>query len=106
MEIDMRSILVCAVLAVAAAFPVFADELVARQGNDSIHLSESPCTSQVVLNQVEPGAREAMHAASAVVGGQSFNACWRVVGSVAHVIYEDGDQGLVPLTELKAELSA
>jgi hypothetical protein len=41
-----------------------------------------------------------------VVEGQTFTACWRVVGNAAHLLYEDGDQGIIPLAELKPEMSA
>jgi hypothetical protein len=40
------------------------------------------------------------------VQGQSFKACWLVDGSDAHLLYEDGDQGLIPLSEFKAPRSA
>ena len=95
-----------AVAAVAAASLSFADELVARQGNDSVRLSESACESELVLSRVEPGSKEVYRAATANFQGQNFVACWRVTGNVAHLIYEDGDQGVIPIQELKPELRA
>jgi hypothetical protein len=100
----MKSVLlVCAALAVA---PVFAEELVARNGNDSVRLGDAPCTSELVLARLQPQTRGDYKAASATVDGQSFVACWRVVGNSAHLLYEDGDQGIIPMAELKPDLTA
>jgi hypothetical protein len=38
--------------------------------------------------------------------GQRFQACWRLVGNAAHLVYEDGDQGIIPTTELKPDMTA
>jgi hypothetical protein len=100
----MRFALLCAAALVAA--PAFADEVVASNGNDSVRLSDSPCTSQQVLNFLEPSLRPALRDASAVVQGQSFKACWIVHGDAAHLLYEDGDQGLIPLSDFKIPKSA
>jgi len=100
----MKAVFLCA--AVLAAAPVFADELVARQGDDSVRLAETPCTSELVLSRLQQNMRGDFKAASATVGGQKFNACWRVMGNAALLLYEDGDQGLIPLAELKPELAA
>ena len=99
----MRLILLCAALAAA---PAMAGDLVARQGGDSVRLADAPCTSELVLGRLEPRLQAQYKAASAVVKGQTFSACWRMTGSVAHLLYEDGDQGIVPMAELKPELSA
>jgi hypothetical protein len=99
----MRLILLCTAL---AATPAIAGDLVARQGGDSVRLAEGPCTSELVLGHLEPRLQVHYKAAIAVVKGQTFAACWRKSGSVAHLLYEDGDQGLVPMAELKPELSA
>lgn len=101
----MRAVAVCIALAAAVA-PALADGLVARQGDDSVRLSETACKSELVLARVEPGTAEEYRAATAVFQGQSFVACWRTMGSVAHLVYEDGDQGIIPLQELKRELEA
>ncbi|HVZ46672.1 MAG TPA: hypothetical protein VHA82_22895 [Ramlibacter sp.] len=97
------ALFVCAALVAA---PVFADDLVARNGDDSVRLSEGKCTSELVLARLEPQTQTEYKAATAVVGGQQFQACWHVVGNSAHLMYEDGDQGLIPLEDLKPELSA
>jgi hypothetical protein len=103
-EFFMRFALLCAAALVAA--PALADEVVASNGNDSVRLSDTPCTSQQVLSQLDPSVRPALRDASAVVQGQTFKACWVVHGNAAHLLYEDGDQGLVPLADFKAAKSA
>jgi hypothetical protein len=104
LEPDMKiAIVLCAALVAA---PVFADDLVARNGDDSVRLTEAACTSQPVLARLDPQLQSEYKAASAMVGGHSFQACWHVVGNSAHLMYEDGDQGLIPLSDLKPELSA
>lgn len=100
----MKSLLVlCAALAVG---PALAESLVARNGNDSVRLADGPCTSELVLSRLQPQMHGQYKAASAVVEGQTFSACWRVVGNAAHLLYEDGDQGIIPLAELKPEMNA
>ena len=96
-------ITLCAALALA---PAFAEDLVAREGNDSVRLASAPCENQTVLKLVEPNTHSEYKAATATVQGQSFVACWRAMGNVAHLVYEDGDQGIIPIGELKAELTA
>jgi hypothetical protein len=100
----MRFALLCAAALLAA--PAVADEVVASNGNDSVRLSDSPCTNAQVLSRLEPGVRAALRSASAVVQGQSYKACWIVAGNAAHLLYEDGDQGLIPLSDFKAPKSA
>jgi hypothetical protein len=99
----MRVVLLCAALAAA---PVFAQDLVARQGTDSVRLADGPCTSQEVLGKLDPRLQKEYRAATAEVQGRTFSACWRMTSQGAHLLYEDGDQGLVPASDLKPELTA
>jgi hypothetical protein len=104
----MKAVVFCAALA-AAAFattPSFAQELVARQGDDSVRLSDAACSSELVLRRIDPATAGEYKAASAVFQGQRFTACWRMMGNVAHLVYEDGDQGIIPVAELKPDLTA
>ena len=99
----MRFALLAAALLAA---PVMADELVASNGSDSVRLSDSPCSSEQVLNRLQPRFRPMLRDASAVVQGQPYKACWVIDGEAAHLLYEDGDQGLIPLSDFKAPKSA
>lgn len=100
----MRFALLCAAALLAA--PALADELVASNGNDSVRLSSTPCTSDEVLNRLQPQFRAALRDATATVQGKTFKACWVVEGHAAHLLYEDGDQGLIPLRDFKVPTSA
>lgn len=100
----MRFVLLC--VAALAAAPAMAQDLVARQGNDIVRLADGPCTSEQVLARLEPALQSQFKAALAVVEGHTFAACWRKAGDVAHLLYEDGDQGVVPLSDLKPDLTA
>ncbi|MES2632110.1 MAG: hypothetical protein V4669_04015 [Pseudomonadota bacterium] len=100
----MKSLIICAALAVAA--PVMAQNLVARQGDDSIRLADAPCASEVVLEKIPEQFHSQLRQATATVDGHTFSACWRKAGAAAHLIYEDGDQGIVPLSDMKPELAA
>lgn len=101
----MKLALLCAAAALAAA-PALADELVATNGQDSVRLSDKPCSNDQVLSKLTPRFRELMKDASAVVNGQPFRACWIVDGDSAHLLYEDGDQGLIPLADFKQPTQA
>jgi hypothetical protein len=59
-----------------------------------------------VLQRLAPQVHPTLRAATAVVQGQSYKACWIVHGNAAHLLYEDGDQGLIPLSDFKAPRSA
>lgn len=93
----MKYVLLCAAALLAA--PAMADEVVASNGTDSVRLSDGQCSSQKIMEQIEPGMRDQLKDATATIGGQAFKACWVVDGQVAHLMYEDGDEGLVPLSE-------
>lgn len=95
-------IAVCAALALA---PAFAENLVARQGDDSVRLADTPCQAREVLVRIEPDAHKEYKSATAQLQGQRFVACWREMGNVAHLVYEDGDQGIIPMIELKPEMA-
>lgn len=95
----MKPAFLCAVLLASA--PAMANELVAYNGTDSIRLTEAECTNETVIRHLEPGTQSEFRAATAVLQGQSFTACWRAIPSAAHLVYEDGDQGLIPVSTLK-----
>lgn len=102
----MKAVVFCAALATFAVAPAFAEELVARQGDDSVRLSDAACKSELVLARLEPAAADQYRSASAVFQGQRFQACWRMMGNAAYLVYEDGDQGIIPAHELKPDLTA
>jgi hypothetical protein len=100
----MRFAFLCAAALMAA--PAVAHEVMASNGSDSVRLTSSPCTSEQVLSRLEPALRPVLREASAVVQGQTFKACWVLNGNAAQLLYEDGDQGLIPLSDFKVPRSA
>lgn len=101
-----RVLCAAAVLALPLALPpAFADSLVARDGGNLVRLIDGPCQSEQILTKLLPHMQGQFKAASVVLQGETFSACWRVQGNAAHLLYEDGDQGLIPLADLKPELT-
>lgn len=98
-----RIALLC--LAAAAVAPALATELVSYEGGNTIRLADGACTNETVLARLDPQLHNFFKAASAVVNGRSFSACWSMTPAGAHLIYEDGDQGLVRRDSLKVLLA-
>lgn len=93
-----------ALILLVAAGSAAAEDRIARQGADSVTISERPCTVASVLIQIDkvaPGERDQFQRADATFGGQRYFACWRTIPGGVHVVYEDGDQGVIPAGELK-----
>lgn len=95
----MRFALLCTAALLAA--PAFADEVVASNGGDSVRLADTQCSSEKVLEQITPGMRTRLKDASATIQGQSLKACWIAHERAALLVYEDGDKGIVPLSEFR-----
>jgi hypothetical protein len=100
----MRFALLCA--AGLMATPAMSAELVAYNGGDSVRLSDSPCSNEQVLSRIKPQMRAALRDASATVQGQPYKACWMAAGGTAHLLYEDGDYGVIPMADFKAPRTA
>ena len=98
----MRKLLVVLLL---IASPALADELIASNGADVVRLSDKPCSSEAVLSRVTPRFHQIMRDATALVAGAEYRACWVVNGESAHLLYEDGDQGIIPLSDFKLDNS-
>lgn len=91
-------------LLAALAWPAHADRI-ARQGDSWVRVTALPCRTPAVVDAITAeGADPAdFRAAAAHVGGQDFAGCWRpdFERREAVLIYEDGDGGLVPFSDLK-----
>lgn len=90
------------ILAALIAAPAAAETRVASNGRDEVRVTDTPCTFAGVLMHMPEGERKYYQRATARIAGQSYFACWREVGNVLHLWYEDGDQGIVPVRDLKA----
>ncbi len=91
-------------LALLHALPAHAGDLVAKDGRDEIHLHETPCESEVVAKTVPTRYMSGLNAMTAEVGDEKFAGCWRNVGNAVFMIYDDGDQGLAPLSKFRAPM--
>lgn len=89
------------------AVPALADAE-ARQGNDWVRITERPCVDLNVLEKIGLAMSNPLEfrAATARVGGKSYAACWKPVRGGVALVYEDGDQGVIPLNHLKEVPSA
>lgn len=90
---------------IAAMFtaPAFSADMVARAGKDYVRLMAAPCAG-VVSEMLVPAIRDDFLTAAASMNGKEYAACWtlRPDGTVI-VAYEDGDVGLIPVTDFKQE---
>lgn len=92
----MRKIV--AALAAGLALSASAQEMLARQGADSIRLTQGSC-SDGVLRHLEQGTRGYFRKALVVFEGKEYIACWAARSDGMVVLrYSDGDGGLVPAT--------
>jgi hypothetical protein len=88
-----RALILVAVLAAGTAM---ADDLVARNGSDSVRLTSRPCSTPEVLALLPADIHDQFQEAVAHVGGQTFRGCW-ILGpdDRVHLRYEDGDMGIL-----------
>jgi hypothetical protein len=91
-------------LLLGACATTHADSVVARNGNNAVRLIDQPCSNEGVLKKLAPAMRARMRDADALVEGNRYHACWIVEGNSAHLLYDDGDQGLIPLADFHPEL--
>lgn len=89
------------ILLLTTSFAV-AGERVARQGDDEVHVFDSPCVSIETLNRMQESDRAGWNKVQGRFGGQRYFGCWRPLGDASiGILWEDGDQGVIPLQELK-----
>lgn len=88
--------------AILAAGPALADDYVARSGTDSIRLTQAACYSEVLATTPKE-LHERLRAATAIVGGQTYSACWVESGGFVFIAYADGDRGQIAVSDFKIE---
>lgn len=91
----MRALICAALLCVAG--PAMSD-MVFRDGKDSVKITERACYPEM-SGLFHPGVEA--KAADAEIGGKQFRACWVEMNGLAVLIYEDGDQGMIPMGAFK-----
>ena len=77
-----------------------ADDMVASNGTDSVRLTQQPCPP-AILATIPPQFQAQAKAASASVSGTSYTACWVASGSYVVLQYEDGDTGVIPMSQFR-----
>jgi hypothetical protein len=89
------------ILALMFAVPALADDMVYRDGNDSVRLTEKPCLP-TLLALIPIELQPKVRAAVSKVDGKDYPACWIATRSGLVILqYEDGDQGLVRISDFK-----
>lgn len=107
----MKTVLMAAWLTLLVVFglPAFGMDVIARQGDASVTLHDTDCPADlhatfaldanVIMMQMD--IREA-HAATYSSGASQVRACWVPMGeSRVYLRYEDGDVGVIPMTDFK-----
>lgn len=94
----MKHILVF--LSVMFCCTAWAEDLVAKNGDDSVRLTQSECPSEILklLPAIAVGRTKL---AIAVVSGVEYRACWMPYGDLIALKYEDDDNGLIPEKEFQ-----
>jgi hypothetical protein len=73
-------------------------DLMASSGKDYVQLHETVCSSPEVLKRIDPSIHALLKAGTAEVGGTKYALCWYPFQNHIALMYDDGDQGLVPMT--------
>jgi hypothetical protein len=98
----MKKLILLLVLLVATG--CLAGERVARQGDDEVHVFDSPCVSAQTIIRIPENAREGWGKMQGRYQGERFFGCWRALGDNILILWEDGDQGLLPVQDFKPVL--
>jgi hypothetical protein len=81
----------------AMSFAASADDMVMRQGPNSLRLQQAPCT--LPGEDGKPGEK----AAVAILDGRQYRGCWVASGGIVSLRYEDGDVGHVRVESFTSE---
>lgn len=104
-----RYILAGAIVGLAAGFlwaPKVHASQSAHQGADWVRIWNSPCVSAETLARIPQEERAAFQKVQGYVGGKLAFGCALQRGGMYFILWEDGDQGVVPASELKQDPEA
>jgi hypothetical protein len=95
-------------LSVVAAFALFTAEaagpvdFIARQGSDSVIIhTTSACSNEKIIARAPERFRDSLVSAKGHFQGKDFDACAFPYGESVYVLYDDGDNGMIPMSEFK-----
>lgn len=80
--------------------------VVASDGRNSVRLTDQPCVDAAVLKHLNPKYRDVVQEASAVIDGHQYAACWMVDRDQAHLLFDDGEQALIPRSSFRRDEGA
>jgi hypothetical protein len=82
----------------------YATDMVMRQGENYVRLSDSPCVHGGTLAILSAEWRDKFKKAVASINGKAWFACWILEddGQV-YVLYEDGDENRFPVAAFKPD---
>jgi hypothetical protein len=90
----------------AAGLSTFAqaDDFVARNGRNTLRLTQEPCTVQAAIDSVRDEFASLHRQGVLLVPGQPpLLLCWVAVGDVVQTMDEEGNYAPVPLSAFKRE---
>jgi len=98
----MRALILVLLL---VAFPAAAGEFVARQGDNEVRVFDAPCVHAGTIGYIPQAARASFKKATGRIDRQMFYGCWRSVGdgNLVHIVWEDGDQDVLPVSQFKPD---
>lgn len=100
-----RSLIIIAALLLASGGG-YAETRIAQNGNDFVRLTTDVCTAQAVLEAIPEQFRHLVRDGTAYTAGREWHVCWFVDGDQAHLLYEDGDEGSIPMATFKKQRDA
>lgn len=76
------------------------------QGN-YVRLFSKPCSNGAVLARTPPEHRKSLHLGETKIEGKIYGMCWLVLpdGTIG-MLYEDGDQGRMPMQAFVPEVNS
>jgi hypothetical protein len=101
----MRNTIIAAALALAAG-AAMADPVARAANGDSVRFTQAECPQEVAALVPQLELRERLRKAYAHIGGQDYVACWISAGNVRLMLFADGDQGMVPESDVHEEPGA
>jgi hypothetical protein len=83
------------------SFGVWAEDMEASNGRDSVRIMDKPC-SQKIVKLIPKQFQASARAAVSKIDGKSYTACWVAIPNVGVVVkYEDGDEGLISFDQFR-----
>ena len=99
-----------AITLLVLSLPAFAASIVMRAqdtNGDYVRLFDKPCANDIVLARTPSDFRPNMRAGEGSFGGKIVGMCWLALpdGTIG-MLYDDGDQGRMPMDAFKIETNS